>query len=123
MNHSASQASAFYREVAETRKIWTIRDEGGFPAPMNSEGKRSQPFWSSRSRVEKIIQTVPAYAGFRPHELSWVEFQSRWVPDLKRDEILVGVNWSGPGALGYDIEPDAVQRNVEHHIPSASPSA
>ncbi len=33
---SASQAAAFYREVARTRKVWTVRDAGGYPAPENS---------------------------------------------------------------------------------------
>jgi hypothetical protein len=123
MSQVASQAALFYRDVARTGEIWTIRDAGGFPAPMNSEGQRSQPFWSSRSRVEKIIETVPAYTGFEPYRVSWADFVARWVPGLKRDGILVGVNWSGPRALGYDMESEAVQRNVENYLPSASPGA
>jgi hypothetical protein len=34
------------------------------------------------------------------------------VPDLKRDGYLVGLNWSGAHALGYDLEPDDVVANV-----------
>lgn len=115
MTQAASQATTFYREVARTRRLWTIRDKAGFPAPMNPEGKRSQPFWSSRSRAEAAIRNVPAYAGFQPHELFWDDFSTKWVPGLVRDGILVGVNWSGASALGYDVEPEAVLRNVEGH--------
>src|SRR5262245_53577377 len=43
MSQAASQAWAFYREVAKTRLVWTVRDECGFPAPMTSSGKRAQP--------------------------------------------------------------------------------
>jgi hypothetical protein len=113
MSQAASQAWAFYREAATTRVIWTVRDEGGFPAPMTSSRQRAQPFWSSRSRVERIIKSVPAYSGFEHCEVSWEGFCSRWVPDFVRDGLLVGVNWSGKRAVGYDIEPENLVRSVE----------
>ena len=112
MSQSSSQAAAFYREVAMSRKVWTIRDAGGYPAPKGTSGKRAQPFWSSLSRVERIIGSVPAYAGFTPDEISWEKFCSAWVPGLTRDGLLVGVNWSGERAVGYDVEPAEVARNV-----------
>jgi hypothetical protein len=80
---------------------------------MTSSGVRAQPFWSSRSRAERIIKTVSAYAGFTPHEVSWAEFTTVWLADLKRDGFRVGVNWSGPRARGYDLEPDRLQGAVE----------
>jgi len=116
MSQSASQATKFYEEVAVHRKVWTIRDAGGFPAPLNSEGVRSQPFWSSLSRVEITINNVPAYSGFEPVEISWETFAQRWVPGLSKDGILVGVNWSGKNATGYDLAPDLVKKYVESHI-------
>lgn len=116
MSQSASQASVFYKEVSEIRKVWTIKDKVGFPAPLNSEGKRAQPFWSSLSRAEKIIKSVPTYSGFEPYEISWADFESRWVPGLERDSILVGVNWSGSSATGYDIEPNKVKEHIESYI-------
>lgn len=116
MSQSASQASVFYKEVAQAGKVWTIKDSGGFPAPKGSDGKRAQPFWSSLSRVQKIIKTVPGYAGFEPFEISWTEFASRWIPGMGRDGLFVGVNWSGNRAIGYDIAPGKVKEYVEAHI-------
>ena len=113
MTQAGAQAWAFYREVATKRVVWTIRDDGGFPAPKTGDGTRAQPFWSSRSRVERIIKTVPAYAGFEPYEVSWEDFCSKWVPGLSKDKIKVGVNWSGTRALGFDREPREVQKSVE----------
>src|SRR5688572_18902126 len=112
MTQAAAQADAFYRQVAEKRRLWTIRDSGGFPAPKNNEGKRAQPFWSSRSRAQRAIDSVPAYRGFIPVELEWDDFVSKWVPGLKKDSTLVGVNWSGSRAEGYDLEPEQVERNI-----------
>ena len=121
MSQAASQAAAFYRDVAKNRSVWTIRDEGGFPAPVG-DGGRVQPFWSSLSRVQRVIKTVPAYAGFSPHEISWEDFRVKWVPGLTKDGLKVGVNWSGPRAVGYDAEPDMVRQSIEaamHGAPKA----
>lgn len=116
MSQAGSQAWAFYREVAKTRAVWTIRDSGGFPAAKTSDGSRAQPFWSSRSRAERIIRTVPAYSGFEPFEVTWDEFRSVWIPRLQRDGIKVGVNWSGKRAAGFDMEPADVKASVESVI-------
>jgi hypothetical protein len=113
MSQAASQAWEFYREVAQTRVVWTVRDDGGFPAPMTSSGQRAQPFWSSRSRVDRIIKTVPAYSGFKPYEVSWDDFCSKWAPGFTKDGLLVGVNWSGDRAVGFDIEAENLVRSVE----------
>ena len=113
MSQAASQAWAFYRQVAATRTLWTIRDGGGYPAPMGSRGQRAQPFWSSRSRTERIIKTVPAYSGFTPYEVTWEDFCSTWVPRLAADGLFIGVNWSGMNATGYDLEPERVQQSVQ----------
>ena len=94
MSQAASQWATFARDVAAHGKVWTVKDSGGFPAPLTSSGKRAQPFWSSLSRVKKIISTVPAYAGF--------------------DGLLIGVNWSGPRAAGYDVTSQEVLTRIQH---------
>jgi hypothetical protein len=116
MSQAASQAWAFYREVAAKRVLWTIRDDNGFPAPMTSSGRRAQPFWSTRSRVERVIKSAAAYADFEPHEVSWEDFCNKWVPTLTGGAFLVGVNWSGKNVVGYDIEPEQVQQSVQSLI-------
>jgi len=68
------------------------------------------PFWSSRSRAEKIIKTVPAYEGFEPFELTLQEFMDTWLIGLVKDQFQVGLNWSGALARGYDIEPTRVRQ-------------
>jgi hypothetical protein len=92
--------------------VWTVEDDGGYPAPMTSSGHRAQPFWSSQSRAERIIKTVAAYRGFRPSAISWTEFADKWVPGLEADGLLVGVNWSGAHATGFDLQPSRVRESV-----------
>ncbi|RZJ60130.1 MULTISPECIES: DUF2750 domain-containing protein [unclassified Acidovorax] len=113
MTQSAPQAWAFYREVAIAKTLWTVEDDVGYPAPMTAEGRRAQPFWSSQSRAAKVVAEVPAYAAFSPVAITWDSFCETWVPDLTQDGLLVGVNWSGPRATGFDMEPEELKRNVQ----------
>ena len=125
MSQAASQYAAFARDVAEHGRVWTLRDDGGFPSPKTPDGNRAMPFWSSLSRVERIIATVTAYAGFQPFEISWDLFRDKWLPGLERDGLLVGVNWSGPRALGYDLAPKDVRARIEYELsnPNATGNA
>jgi hypothetical protein len=103
MTLSAAHASSFYAEASTHGSVWGVRDANGFPAPPNGEGQRAMPFWSLRSRAERVVQTVPAYAGFEVVEVPLDQFISRWLPGLQQDELHVGLNWSGARATGYDV--------------------
>jgi len=86
--------------------VWTIRDTTGVPAPLVDRGeRRAMPFWSTSSRVERILVTVPAYADFKQFNISLADWRTRWLTGLELDRLLVGINWSGDRAVGYDLEP------------------
>ena len=116
MSQAASQAAAFYRDVAEKQIVWTVGDDQGYPAPKTPSGRRAMPFWSSKSRVQRIIKNAPAYAVFEPIGFTWQQFVEEWLPIIKDANQLVGVNWSGKNVVGYDLEPDDLVANVEYHI-------
>lgn len=118
MSQAASQSAAFFRDVVKTQSVWTVKDDGGFPAPRASSGQRAQPFWSSRSRVSKIIASVPDYANLQPIEITLEDFCKEWLPRLESENILVGVNWSGAQAVGYDLSVSQVQQRIEFAIMS-----
>ena len=110
MSISAAQAAAFYSEAIAQGCVWAIRDAEGFPAPVNSDGLRAMPFWSLRSRAERVVRQVPAYAAFEPVEIRLDRWRTDWLTGLDRDELLVGLNWSGDRATGYDVTPAEVLR-------------
>jgi hypothetical protein len=110
---SAALASRFCQEVILHRQVWGIRDSSGFPAPRNGDGERSMPFWSLRSRAEKVISSIPAYSAFEVEGIPLAVWRTRWIDGLDRDGILVGLNWSGVRATGYDMQPLEVRRRLE----------
>jgi len=83
MTQAAAQAAAFFAEAVAAGTVWTLKDDGGYPAPLNSSGKRAQPFWSKQSRAQKIVDTVPAYKGFEVVAVPLVEFEKEWLPELE----------------------------------------
>ncbi|OYX05184.1 MAG: hypothetical protein B7Z12_04240 [Caulobacter vibrioides] len=108
MSIASLQADAFYRELAKTQSVWTIRGADGFPTSTNGSGETAMPFWSTENRARAVIDKVEAYAGFSPHRLELEEFRSRWLPGLDRDGLFVGLNWSGERAVGFDVKPSEV---------------
>lgn len=43
-------------------------------------------------------------------------FRDNWLSGLERDGLLVGVNWSGPYALGYDVAPKDVRARIDYEL-------
>lgn len=120
MSVAAAQADAFYREFLADGVVFTVRDAGGFPAPVNGSGQRTQPFWSKRSRAQRIVDTVADYRDFEVVEIDGERWRERWLPGLEADGILVGLNWSGRGATGYDLTTADVERNLAARARRAS---
>jgi hypothetical protein len=49
MSAAAAQASAFYKEVADTGIVWATRDERRYLAPEGLPGQRAMPFCLGRA--------------------------------------------------------------------------
>ena len=108
MSLSAAHKAAFRREVPREGRVFSIRDSRGFPASRYADGTRAIPFWSKASRARKVIDQVAAYEDFDVVEIDLDAWHSRWLPDLRGDGYLVGINWAGARATGYDMTPTEV---------------
>ena len=119
MTTSAAHADAFYSEVLAERVLWTVRDVDGFPAPVNGDGARAMPFWSKRSRAERVVASAAAYAGFELVEIALHTWREDWLTGLDRDGVLVGLNWAGERAQGYDVASADVLRSLAAREPGS----
>lgn len=108
MSLSAAHTAAFRREVPQEGRVWSIRDSRGFPAPADADGIRAMPFWSKESRAKRVVTAVGAYSGFDVVAIPVADWLDNWLPGLQRDGLLVGVNWAGSGAVGFDMPPTTV---------------
>jgi hypothetical protein len=108
---STAHDLAFYRELMRSRRVWTVMDESGLPAPI-SAGGRAIPFWSTLKRVELVLEKVSAFRGFTAVELDIDVFFGQWLTGLARDQMRVGLNWSGEGVVCYDVDPKEVSARL-----------
>ncbi|MCY3022231.1 MAG: DUF2750 domain-containing protein [Planctomycetota bacterium] len=115
MSIAAAQAAKFYEQVAREGKVFTFQDELGHLVFRGTEGD-AVPFWSSRSRLETIQKRIPRYRKFRIVEEALAHFLDETMSMLARENVHVGVNWSGATLKGYDISVDDLRRNIGYWI-------
>ncbi len=102
MSVAAAQASKFYEQVAVDRKVYTFMDDDSFLV-FRKDGNDVVPFWSSRTRLEKIAKMHPKFKASAIFEFSLEEFMTKTLLQLEEENICIGVNWSGSRLVGYDI--------------------
>jgi hypothetical protein len=108
MSLSGAHKAAFRREVLAEGRIFAIRDGEGYPAPADLQGRRAVPFWSKPTRAQRVADQAAAFMGFEIVVIELDDWLAGWLPCLERDEMLVGVNWSGARATGFDLGPEQV---------------
>ncbi len=104
MGKYTNQANDFYLQILTNKTVWTIKDKNGYPAPKNNSGDRAMSFWSSEKLVLSFLAENKEYSGFKPDSISLADFQKKWLLGLSKDGLLLGINWSGKNASGYDVK-------------------
>ena len=113
MSQAASQARAFYEEVASGGSAFTVLDHGNFLV-FPVRGVEVVPFWSSRARVVRVQKDHAKYRAFDCDEIELDALLARTLPDLAREGIHIGVNWSGVRLTGYDVSVADVLKNLAY---------
>ena len=110
---AGAHANKFYADVARSNSVWTVGDKNAIPVTALSNGRRVLPLWSTRRRVEKIVTAVPGYSECVVLGCSWDNFLDNWAEPLKKDGVLVGINWSGSRANGYEMPVELLVKAVD----------
>ena len=114
MSIAAAAYARFREQVVEEGRAFTLLDDGNYLVfPVS--GQEVIPFWSSRSRVEKVQQMHANLRAFAITQLSLAEFLEL-LPKLEADRVRVGANWSGKRLTGYDVEVRDVQAGLQYWL-------
>ena len=111
MSVAALNYSKFCSEAPRKGRVYTFTNCGEllvYPV----QGKEVVPFWSSRSRLGKIVVALPKYQRYEITEYSWSEFEE-WLNQLNDEGILVGVNWSGAKLTGFNVSVPDLRAAIE----------
>jgi hypothetical protein len=114
VSQSAAQAAAFFRDVAQHRTVWMVRDDIGSPAPVARGGKRAAPYWSTRARAQRAAKIWGQ--DLRAEPLDLTEWRESALPELALDDYVVGINWSGPRLVGYEFTVAEVENRLRHAL-------
>lgn len=115
MSFAAAQAGKFYQQVTTARRVFTFCDDGAylvFPV----DGASVVPFWSSRSRIDRVQALHPKYRSFQGIEIELADFLNNTLVQLGEEQIRIGVNWSGAKLVGYDQSVQELRRNLDYWI-------
>jgi hypothetical protein len=110
------EGSAFFEEAVQQKKVWTIANDEGYSITTNDQGETVVPFWSSLMKVERIINSVPAYRNDHALEISLNEFTSSWINEFKEDNLFVGINWCGKGLMGHELLPSEILERIQDEL-------
>jgi hypothetical protein len=111
MSLSAAHATKFYEQVVADGKVFTLTEDEAFLVyPVH--GREVVPFWSSRSRLERVQQSHPKYRNYTVSEMTLDEFLDRTLAKLEEENVSVGVNWSGSRLTGYDLTASELRNNI-----------
>lgn len=111
---SSIHADAFYREIIASGELFGVEHEFDGPVTWHlAGGTHARPFWSSRSRAVRMLDGPMRRAGLVIVPHVWEEFRGEIAPAMAAEGLLVGVNWWGFRARGYNLEPGVVVRALE----------
>lgn len=111
------QGYAFLVDVADQRRLWMVHDITGLCKMLRP--CQSIPFWSSQRRAKRFLNQIPELSNFEPVELTWEEFRQTWLPDLKKRNLLVGLNWGRRADIRskhFNYKPALVRESIEVEI-------
>lgn len=111
---ASEQANAFCREVLVSGEVFMIEHETEGVLTFHLAGdQHARPVWSSRSRLVRMLEGPLAGPGRVIVRHAWREFVHHVLPRAERDGVLIGLNWAGPRARGYNLTPAGVLERVE----------
>ena len=114
MSIAAAQHDKFMTQVAQERRVFSFTDQGQLLIYPTGRGNVI-PFWSSRSRLVAIQKRSAKYRQWTITELSLEEFRTR-LAQLEREQLLVGVNWSGSELTGYNVPVSQLRASLDHAL-------
>lgn len=105
-------ALAFYLEVAETQRVWTIHFSREAAGQLAAQGTRAWPVWSSRDRAERAISEVQGATPLELVEVAIAGFEQDWVPNIVAMHWRLLVNGTSVGAGANELESTELGRIV-----------
>jgi len=110
-----SQVSVFCKDVSNSEVFWTIQfEDGSYIKWCNDDDSEIFPLWSTESRVELTLKRAEEFSGGKPIAISLDTFKTEWLPDLIKNSVSIGPNWSGENLSGSSYEAEELLARIKN---------
>ncbi len=99
----------FISRVCEHDELWILTDEHGCMMLTSDDEEDCIPMWPHADYAREWA--VDDWSQCKPEAISLKVWQSRWVPGMEDDELMVAV-FPTPDATGVVVEPREVQEAI-----------
>jgi hypothetical protein len=106
------QEEIFFREASRNRSVWTIHKDGSVLKVQDSDGNWCTPYWSARDRAQRFIRTVENFSDFLPLQIPMDLFLGVWLPEMKKENRALGINWTEVTSVGLEMTPEEMLSNA-----------
>jgi hypothetical protein len=100
----------FISRVCEHDELWILTDEHGCMMLTSDDDEDCIPVWPHADYAKEWA--VDDWSQCKPEAISLKVWQSRWVPGMEDDELMVAV-FPTPDATGVVVEPREVQEAID----------
>jgi len=114
MSNAAAAYDRFKEQAVRDGRVFTLKEKGD-QLVFRVAGYEVIPFWSSRSRVERVQYVHPNLRAFEIHERTLSDFLAL-LQKLEADGVRLGANWSGKRLTGYDVEARDVRAGLQYWL-------
>jgi hypothetical protein len=94
----------FIKRVSDCKTVWGLKSEDGWCVCESNEYEDTvvMLFWSDEAYARQCA--VEEWSHYKPTSIPLEEFMNNWIYGMKKDELLVGVNWNAK-LIGLEVEP------------------
>ncbi|MGO1245885.1 MAG: DUF2750 domain-containing protein [Oceanisphaera sp.] len=108
--HDNERYNHFVNKVVEHQEMWILTDEHGCMMLTSDEDEDCIPMWPHADYAK--TWAVDDWAACQPEAINMQTWQSRWLPGMEEDELLVAV-FPVAEAAGALVEPSELQDAFE----------
>lgn len=112
-----SQISAFCRDVAKSKTLWTIQyEDGSYIKWCNEDGSEVFPLWSTESRVQRTLKVAEELVGGKPVSIPFDQIIHEWLQDIIKAGVAIGPNWGGENLTGTSFDAVELIERVKNSV-------
>ena len=109
----AERYSYFIKKVADSEKLWSLKNKDGWVLASDSDGKQVVPVWSHIEYAKLCMNDE--WRDCSPEVINLREWMDRWIPGMIKDKKKVGV-FPTIVSKGVVVDPERLHNDLNDEL-------